>query len=182
MQQQWLMTLQGLSASGRSWDVRVCAEQLSDEQSGKVNAIPALLGDVAWSASLIRHGDVYRLSGQWQAMLRRQCSRCNAPFDWQVSALMERNFMLGDAQLEHSGDADTGEDICERLPAPGELDLLDVLREDIWLAWKADVVCSDACKGLCLGCGCNLNTGACNCEQDEFEHPFAALRQLKLDG
>ena len=183
MQKQWLMTLQRMPASGRSWDAVISADLLGDEQSGKVDAIPGLVSDVHWSASLQRSGDVFHLSGEWSTAIRRECCRCTAPFDWQVASVMERDFQLGDAQHDADArDTEAGEGVCELLPAPGELDLLDVLREDIWLAWKADVVCSEACKGLCLGCGCNLNTEACSCTRDESDHPFAALRKLKLNG
>jgi len=182
MQKQWLMTLQGLPASGRNWDASISADLLGDEQRGHVGAIPGLVSDVTWSACLQRMGNVYHLSGQWNTAIRRECSRCNAPFDWQASGLTERDFQLGDPQGVDARDAEASSGICEYLPAPGELDLLDVLREDIWLGWKADVVCSEACKGLCPGCGCNLNVEACSCTQDESDHPFAALRKLKLEG
>jgi len=182
MQKQWLITLQGLTAAGRNWDTSISADVLGDEHRGHVDAIPGLVNDVTWTASLQRMGNVYHLSGQWNTAIKRECSRCTAPFDWQAAGVMERDFQLGDAHGLNARDAEAASGICECLPAPGELDLLDVLREDIWLGWKADVVCNDACKGLCLGCGCNLNTEVCSCTKDESSHPFAALRKLKLEG
>jgi len=128
-----------------------------------------------WHASLEYRGEVFRLHGQWQGAIKRSCSRCNAAFDWQISGRTERDYKMGSPSNDDESE-------CEYLAAPGLIDLIDVLREDVWLAWKADVICADSCKGLCPGCGCNLNTQACRCEQDDSEHPFAALRTLKLDA
>lgn len=178
---QWLVTLQGLPASGRSWDAVVSANELSDVREGQVEAIAGLAGDVPLSLSLVHKGNLFCLSGHWQCQISRTCSRCTAPFEWQVEGDLERVYQLGVAQVADTQDFDDPEGVYEYLPEPGELDLLDVLREDIWLAWKADVICSDSCKGLCADCGSNLNTGTCCCKKDNDDHPFAVLRKLKLD-
>ena len=67
------------------------------------------------------------------------------------------------------------------LAPPGRLNLVDVLREDIWLAWPRDAVCRPDCKGLCPICGANRNQGECRCERGDADHPFAALGRIKFD-
>ncbi|MDQ6992702.1 MAG: DUF177 domain-containing protein [Mariprofundus sp.] len=182
MQKQWLMTLQGVTSSGRSWDVTIPAAALGDKERGQVAAIPDLVRDLTWVGELQRKGNVFHLCGEWKTAVRRECSRCTAKFDWQFSALMERDFQLAGESRYADSDAEASEGVCESLPAPGALDLLDLLKEDIWLVWKADVICAEECKGLCLGCGCNLNTEVCSCVVDDSNSPFAALRKLKVDG
>jgi len=62
------------------------------------------------------------------------------------------------------------------------LNMLDVLREQFWLAWTPMAVCSEDCKGLCLQCGTDLNHGECNCHEKVKDNPFAALKDLKFDA
>ncbi|MDX8405272.1 MAG: DUF177 domain-containing protein [Mariprofundus sp.] len=180
MQKQWLITLQGLPAAGRSWNRSVSALVLADAECGEVEVIPDLVADVMWSGEILRTGAVYHLHGHWQTAIRRECSRCTAQFDWQASSDAERDYQLGDERKADSRDVEAMAGVCEYLPAPGELNLLDVLREDIWLTWKADVICAESCKGLCPGCGSDLNVDVCSCKKGMTGHPFAALAKLKL--
>jgi len=171
----WLVTLQGLPGSGRAWDEDVSRYLLEDASHGAVDALSGLCGDMHWNVSLEHQDDLFHLHGQWQGAIKRACSRCNAEFDWKIDGRTERFFQLGSPP-------DKNQCEWEYLAAPGMIDLLDVLREDVWLAWKADVVCSDSCRGLCPECGCNLNTEACRCDKNDGDHPFTALRKLKLDA
>ena len=185
MQRHWLVTLQNISSSGRSWEADVPKALLQDEACGSVNVLPSLTGDVHWRLELTRAGKLFHLNGDWKAGLMRDCSRCNAAFAWPTAGKTERFFQFG-SPLKEKGDEQDGDEkdvqSYDFIAKPGEINLLDVLREDIWLAWKADVICSDSCKGLCQGCGVNLNAESCQCEQDDSNNPFAALRGLKLDG
>ncbi len=177
MQRQWLVTLQKLPATGRQWDKDIPKTLLEDQACGTVDVLPGLCGDLHWQLTLERNGGVFSLRGQWSGAMKRSCGRCNAQFDWQMSGETDRVYQFGiEPSDEESGST------CEYIMPPGEINLVDVLREDVWLAWKAGVICSETCKGLCQGCGANLNKVACQCKQEESDHPFAALRGLKLDG
>ncbi len=176
MQRHWLVILQNLAATGRQWDADVPRSLLADQEIGSVQPLSDLVSDMHWQVALERAGCVYRFCGQWQGLIRRPCSRCNAFFDWQADGLSQWAFQLGE-ESEH----DESEGSCEYVVPPGEINMIDLLREDVWLAWKADVICSDSCQGLCQGCGVNLNMDSCQCKQDKGAHPFAALRGLSLD-
>ena len=56
-------------------------------------------------------------------------------------------------------------------------DLEDIVRTVFVLNMDSKLLCSDDCKGLCCGCGKNLNFESCSCEK-EIDPRLAALKQL----
>ncbi|WP_319541932.1 DUF177 domain-containing protein [uncultured Pseudodesulfovibrio sp.] len=61
-----------------------------------------------------------------------------------------------------------------------QLDLGSVLWEEFALALPFKPLCSEACKGICPGCGKDLNTSECECEQEEGDERLAVFRNLKI--
>ncbi len=171
MSSQWHVTLSDLPRQGQRWRGAVTAALLAESHA--VEGLADLASDPEVRLLLARRGEVYHLSGDWRAAAERTCCRCNERFGWAFSGRVARDFRLGDSPR---GD-ESGVDV---LPWPGRLDLLDVLREEMWLAWEQHVLCRPDCRGLCAACGHNLNEGACGCARVDEDHPFAVLRQLKL--
>ena len=62
------------------------------------------------------------------------------------------------------------------------IDLTDRIREDIIVALPIQPLCHQACRGLCGGCGKDLNEGSCGCEKQEEQRqgPFDVLKNMKL--
>lgn len=59
------------------------------------------------------------------------------------------------------------------------IDLTDGVREDILLGLPVKVLCSEDCKGICPGCGANLNNEKCHCTPKPPEPtPFSELDKL----
>ena len=59
------------------------------------------------------------------------------------------------------------------------IDLTDGVREDIFLGLPIKVLCSEDCKGICPGCGANLNKEKCTCPAKPPEStPFSELDKL----
>jgi len=56
-------------------------------------------------------------------------------------------------------------------------DLEDIVRTVFVLNLDSKLLCKPDCKGICGGCGKNLNHEACSC-QKELDPRFAALKQL----
>ena len=46
------------------------------------------------------------------------------------------------------------------------LDIDKDVREEMLLNFPMKVLCSEDCKGICSGCGANLNNQKCSCAKD----------------
>jgi len=57
--------------------------------------------------------------------------------------------------------------------------LEDVLREQVLLSLPEKALCRADCKGLCPGCGRNLNTEQCSCASTEADPRWSALSDLR---
>ena len=66
-------------------------------------------------------------------------------------------------------------------PKRTEIDISKNIRDMVHVEITFNAVCDPKCKGLCLKCGTNLNTGSCNCSKEEVNGkgygPFGVLRQ-----
>jgi uncharacterized protein len=54
-----------------------------------------------------------------------------------------------------------------------------LVAEQIFLALPVKVLCREDCKGICPGCGANLNEEACLCKAGGTQSPFAKLKLIK---
>lgn len=74
---------------------------------------------------------------------------------------------------------DTGDDEFFLVPVTEPVwDISDVVRQLILLAIPDNPVCKDDCKGLCPGCGRNLNTEECVCIDKKPAGGLARLGDL----
>ncbi|MCL4445443.1 MAG: DUF177 domain-containing protein [Actinobacteria bacterium] len=73
----------------------------------------------------------------------------------------------------HVADADLGFVITDRT-----VDLGPLLREAIWLDLPLVPVCDEDCKGICPGCGEDMNTSECRCVE-RGDPRWAILDRLK---
>ncbi|MDD5195443.1 MAG: DUF177 domain-containing protein, partial [Candidatus Omnitrophica bacterium] len=50
------------------------------------------------------------------------------------------------------------------------------IREEVLLNFPMKVLCKPDCKGLCPGCGANLNNEVCKCKQKTKQSARAGLK------
>jgi uncharacterized protein len=155
------------------WHGQIPAAVMQDPAAGSMAPLESMCADLDWQGRLVCKGDVYRLQGHWHFRIARRCSRCNVPFEAELDGDVDADFRLGAGMPD--------EDAATVLASPGALNLVDVLREDIWLAWPQDAVCRPDCLGLCQACGRDRNQGDCHCARGDADHPFAALGRIKFD-
>lgn len=119
------------------------------------------------------------------------CSRCAEDSPSSISARFEDFEELpddddfegpgGGASL--SGAQAQDEDAESRLVFINNVPMLDLAAicwEELMLALPVTPLCTTSCKGLCAGCGANLNEGMCSCEHEKGDPRMAVLRGLTL--
>ena len=114
--------------------------------------------------------DVLMMKGTITTCLHGVCDRCTAEFTRNVELPLEV------VLVEEFSDEDNEDEGVFPLEADSA-DLEDIVRTVFVLNMDSKMLCKPDCKGLCCGCGKNLNEEACVC-QKELDPRFAALRQL----
>jgi len=62
------------------------------------------------------------------------------------------------------------------------VDIAGIAREALVLALPAQVVCSQACRGLCPQCGQDRNRGDCGCAPAEGDERWSKLKDLRVNA
>jgi uncharacterized protein len=89
--------------------------------------------------------------------------------------------------------SDVDVEVCELFAAPGsrdvpedsyriwgtEMNLEPMVRDALTLALPLNPLCSRDCKGICSGCGTDLNVSDCVCVQEETDPRWAPLEALR---
>ena len=118
--------------------------------------------------SVTNHAGALVLEGTARSVLELVCDRCGKEFS------REKVVRL-DSLVAHELEDDENDEII--LLDGTELDLDEVVTTAFVLAMDTKNLCSDDCKGLCAGCGVNLNEEPCRC-RPEVDPRLAALAQL----
>ena len=110
------------------------------------------------------------MTGSIETTIHGVCDRCATDFDQQVTFPIDVVLVT-----ELSNEENEDEWV---FPLEGDnADLEDIVRTVFVLNFGSKLLCKPDCKGLCCGCGKNLNHEDCTC-QKEIDPRFAALKQL----
>jgi len=132
----------------------------------------------------LREGRSIHLSGKIRGVLLLRCHRCLG----QCSEKIDKEFYY---LLLAAEDDDTNE-LREVSLGADDLDvwnfqhgiirLDEIFREQLLLQIPLKTLCSTGCRGLCPGCGRDLNREECCCETVDDTSPFAVLKGFKVSG
>lgn len=100
------------------------------------------------------------------------CDRCAEHFVKELIIPMEHT-LVNELNNEDNDELLLVEDMM--------LDIDELALSDILLNLPMKFLCSDSCKGVCAGCGKNLNKENCICKK-EIDPRFEALRALLDDS
>ena len=121
----------------------------------------------AHSSAVWTHIGAARRSGR-----AHECRRCLKPVEGRFDRDVTMVFVAeGEAGPEDDGDVH----VFDPSEPP---ELSEAVREEVVLVADRYVVCSPECRGLCSGCGVDLNVGECTCEDDDPDPRWEALRAL----
>ena len=118
--------------------------------------------------SVTNHAGALVLEGTARSVLDLACDRGGKEFSREKAAQLD-SLVAQDLEDEENDEI--------ILLEGTELDLDDVVTTAFVLAMDTKNLCSDDCKGLCAGCGVNLNEEPCRCKP-EVDPRLAALAQL----
>jgi len=126
----------------------------------------ALNATWAGSGELVVRGDV---SGAVHQECRRCLDRVERDVDIDITLLFAPTDLL---------EEDDNETYRIELGVR-EIDLVPYLRDEVILAIPAFAECRVDCRGLCAGCGENLNESECTCSPGGMDPRWDALRALE---
>ena len=139
-----------------------------------------IVGRPALKLYATREGEKVRLVGSLSAAVQIDCDRCLTPISMPVQQSFDLLYIppLRAAEEKELGD----DDLSVAFYQHQVIDLDDLVREQIELALPMGRVCNEECKGLCPGCGANLNQQSCACRVDQVDSRWAALNRLKSES
>jgi uncharacterized protein len=115
-------------------------------------------------------------SGDAKTVVSATCVRCLEEFPISVDEAFRAIVRVAPPK---EVTPDTGDDEFFLVPASDPVwDMTDVVRQMILLAVPDNPLCKDDCKGLCPGCGSNLNVEACMCAGKKPQGALARLGDL----
>ena len=110
------------------------------------------------------------VTGELEATTMVRCSRCLEATKAGLATRVLEMFVA-------PGHEDAAEDDSYRITGM-ELDLEPMVRDAIGLALPINPLCRIDCRGICAGCGTNLNEGVCVCSRDDVDPRWAPLSGL----
>lgn len=124
-------------------------ETISSSAWGLDNFDVKFGAEINFVCTFARYGNEILVEGQARFRREAVCGRCLK----EVNEDIENDFRLNYNALS------SGEEIC----------VDDDVREQILLEHPMRFLCSEDCKGICAGCGANLNNEKCSCKPKKKE-------------
>lgn len=123
------------------------------------------------------------LSGRFETVAHLECARCLGGFELPLSEkfrLFLRPPAEDEGEPEYEEIPEDDPDAVDLYPLEGHVvDLGSVLQEQIELALPYRYLCREDCRGLCGGCGADLNNEPCRCASADQDERFSGLEQFK---
>ena len=109
--------------------------------------------------------------GQIKTAISLVCVRCLEPFELKINSRFDI-ILFPKEMIDQRSTALEDEDLEYIFYDNDQIDLEKILVEQVNLFIPFKPVCRAECKGICPGCGANLNRGACPCDQAKNEIKF----------
>jgi uncharacterized protein len=129
-----------------------------------------------------KDGDAYRAAGRVATKLGLECGRCLEAFEIPIDSPFELRYVPAPAAAGDAVEAErevNEDDLTTAFYQEEAIDLGELMHEQFVLSLPMKPLCTEACQGLCLQCGTNLNKGTCDCKPAWTTDPrLAALKGL----
>ena len=141
-----------------------------------------MAGPVALSMDVRKaDGDAFQVGGRVTGRLELACGRCLDQYEIPVDSAFDLRYVpeAAAATVHQDDEREIEEDdLILAFYKDGALDVVELMREQFQLALPMKPLCSQACRGLCVECGANLNRTTCACTPKWEDPRLAALKGL----
>ena len=127
-----------------------------------------------------RSGQEIFFKGALGGKLEGSCSRCLNNYSFLLTK--EFDFVLSPdpSKLVRRVEELRQEDLGLSYYSTDEINLTPFIREQVMLALPTQPLCKEDCRGLCGGCGVDLNHETCVCVDSTVDPRMAIFRTLKV--
>ncbi len=120
------------------------------------------------------------VQGKISAEIETECSRCLQAAEVTLDFPFEAVFVTAENYTQEKEAELRADDLEVSVFKGDKIGLTELVREQILLNVPTQIFCREDCQGLCQKCGANLNLIDCNCEEEEIDPRWSALKNLKL--
>lgn len=120
--------------------------ELTDDVEGR---------SVSGSLVLTKLDDSILVTGKFEAKVVAICDRCLDNFPFKVDFNLEREYIFDRLRKDNDN---------LYVDKYFNIDITEPIREELILTMPMKKICGENCKGICPGCGENLNQKKCRCE------------------
>lgn len=125
-----------------------------------------------------RSGRELFFSGSFRGIFEGCCARCLRNYKFSLARAFE--FVLAPEPVSTKKKELSWEEMGLSYYATEEINLAPLIREQVLLALPTRPLCNERCRGLCAGCGANLNEEPCLCPSRSEDPRLAFFRSLKI--
>ncbi len=152
------------------------ANRTHEEEPGSDFRFPSPL-DVL--LNYYRSGMDLFFQGELTGTAEGHCSRCLKNYQFPIEKKFD--FVLTPEPLPAKSMELNRDELGLGVYSSDEIDLSHFIREQAILALPTRLLCDNQCRGLCPGCGVNLNCESCQCPSQPGDPQMGLFRNLRLD-
>jgi uncharacterized protein len=128
-----------------------------------------------------RSGQDIFFRGSFGGVFGADCSRCLKRYSFPFEKNFEWVLVPDSFQSDKKAGAISHEELGLSYYSAEEINLTPLIREQVLLGLPTRPLCEENCRGLCGGCGANLNDEACVCTASAGDPRMVILQTLKID-
>ncbi len=166
--------VRNVSRDGAPVDADVCGADI-----GELRPDISVADTVHFAGWVTRTGDAVMVQGSAKGTYLAMCSRCLAAFGQEFSVSVAATYVVETATNEPGRELRGAAEQPFRYDGT-EIDPVPAVRAELILDAPVKPLCSPECRGLCAGCGVDLNKESCKCETQPVDPRLAALKDILL--
>jgi uncharacterized protein len=116
--------------------------------------------------------------GRVGASVEGSCGRCLKEYSFPLNK--EFDFILAPDTRSTKNKELNQEEMGLSFYSGEEIDLTPFVREQVLLTLPTRPLCGEDCRGLCPGCGADLNEDSCRCASSQGDSRMMLFRDMKL--